>query len=853
METWGMGDGGKRGFQRSLIAVVSIVLSFGFSVSSARAQSWLSTPASGDWNTATNWDTSGVPNGSSAIATFGASSTTLVSNTGAGVTLDGIQFGAGASSYAIVNTGGFTFQGVGITDLSGKSQTVTNYGHLLFQSSSTAGDLTITGTGGITFTDSSTAGQAAIDSRGTIEFDTQATAENSSIDNQGQLFFLNNASAGQANLVNNGTVSFGDFATAGSATLTTSGVGVVFSGNSSAGNASITNTGGLLQFDTNATAGNAFILNQNSLAFLDAATAGSATLVNQSYTQFSIGTNAGTALITNEDHLLFNAGSSAATARITNDGTLVFYDQSTAADAAVTTGSGGHTIFLDSASGGAAQFITHAGGTFDASGVTTGMFTMDSYTQGPGGTLQLAVGSGAQDAVSVGGDAALGGSLSLVFKTFSLAEGDSVTLLTAADVTGLFEQWNNPLGARLFPFYQPTFVYLESVLPTFQVSGLTTNENAVAQGLDGDFEDTSRYNLMANLVHLPETALPAVFKEIDPSGLTSLYQMGFEMARFQGTLAAQRLEEETATPGGTPSEAQSEGGSRFAADMPAEEERALARKESASDTWKVFLNGYGGFGTLTGDGNGTGYKFSTGGLVAGMDQRLGPHWTGGLFLGYGQGSADIDGGGKVDSSGGQLGLYAGWHDQGFHMEAVAQAGLNSYKTQQAAYGGAAFGDTNGQQYSGKVGLGYGFRLEELKVESFASGQYTYLHIDGFRQSGSNAPLEFPGQGEGGLLGDLGLKVSQPWKWDDVTLGPTLTAAWEHVYQGNQEGLSADFGGAAGSFAVKGSGTGRDGLVLGINMDAALKGGWKIFAGYQGRIGMTNYAEQNWTGGIKTDF
>ncbi len=60
----------------------------------------MATPASGDWNTATNWTPATVPNGAADIATFASSSMTATSLS-AVTAVNGIIFNPGASAFTI--------------------------------------------------------------------------------------------------------------------------------------------------------------------------------------------------------------------------------------------------------------------------------------------------------------------------------------------------------------------------------------------------------------------------------------------------------------------------------------------------------------------------------------------------------------------------------------------------------------------------------------------------------------------------------------------------------------------------------------------------------------------------------
>jgi hypothetical protein len=91
----------------------------------AGSATWNLSPASGDWNTPGNWTPPTVPNGPSDIATFESSNVTSVSLSSS-VTLNGIVFEAGASTFTITSPSSFaTFliNGIGISNNSGLEQT----------------------------------------------------------------------------------------------------------------------------------------------------------------------------------------------------------------------------------------------------------------------------------------------------------------------------------------------------------------------------------------------------------------------------------------------------------------------------------------------------------------------------------------------------------------------------------------------------------------------------------------------------------------------------------------------------------------------------------------------------------
>src|SRR5438552_5783506 len=76
----------------------------------AGSATWATNPTSGDWNTAANWTPNTVPNGTTDIATFGASNLTSISSQSTDIDLDGLVFNSGAPPYPITrHSSGFFF------------------------------------------------------------------------------------------------------------------------------------------------------------------------------------------------------------------------------------------------------------------------------------------------------------------------------------------------------------------------------------------------------------------------------------------------------------------------------------------------------------------------------------------------------------------------------------------------------------------------------------------------------------------------------------------------------------------------------------------------------------------------
>ena len=303
------------------------LLLFSAQASRAGSATWNLNPGSNDWNTATNWTPSTVPNGPADTATFAVSNAIGVSLS-LFTEVNGIVFTSGASAFTITAspTLSLTISGPGLTNNSGKTQgflaSVTgsgNFGTIAFTNSATAGTLA-------TFT---TSGSLVANANG------------------GQVNFFNTSNSGSASFINNGAQVAGAF-----------GGYTQFFDTSSAGNASFTNNtgvatvlggGGGTNFHNSSTAASASFTNNGSdgpgnngsfTDFLDTASAGTATFIANGAT-FSGGGPGG--------FIEFLGNSTAANGTFISNG------------GAIEGANRGHTDFYESSTAGNGTFIANGG------------------------------------------------------------------------------------------------------------------------------------------------------------------------------------------------------------------------------------------------------------------------------------------------------------------------------------------------------------------------------------------------------------------------------------------------------------------------------------------------------------
>ena len=712
-------------------------------------------------------------------------------------------------------------------------------------------------TGGILGT-----GEVQVESGTYLDYINASNASNSyvTVASGGSVSFLNNASAGSATISNDSLLTFSGSSSAANALITTySGATIIFSGNSNGGAATIgvysgsaldisTHSGGLTIGSVDG-AGNIYLGSNNLNVGSNNNYAQVGTPISGVIQDGGIGGGIGGSLTKSGTGMMVMAGDNTYSGGTNiTDGWLV----------AVNT----HALGTGSVSltGGVLALGLVNGGT-----ILTGPTTLqisNNYFQGPNGTLQLGVGgAGAslQDYMNItGGNTSLNGTLDLISygPLSAMPIGNSVIILSSAStISGMFQQVNESYnGIRLLPIYLSNAVELESIIPSFQAIGTTSNQKAIGADLDTVALNPKMYNLMTSIGVLSNTDVQTAYGQMTPEDFTGLFQAGFEGALSRTALVDQRLSQlmdevdnTVWLPGFS-----STGTPWFAANLPAKKEAAMAPRQYSP--WGGFISGDGGFFDVSADSNAAGYKVTTFGLTgAGADYRLSREAMVGLMVGYGHTDVSMGTGGTLTADGGQVGLYGLFYSEGFYAGGLVEGGLNTYGTQRLGYGGIAKGTSQGTQYDGALELGYQFKQDQVKIGPMAQVQYSSVGMDAFTEQGSLAPLSVPAQTESSLLSCLGVRASSRWTMgSESALTPTLQLAWEHENNFQGGTFQAGFG-TGDSFTVAGPQIGQDGFMAGAGVGLSFGKSLTVSLNYQGEFGRTNLTSSQIGGGMKIGF
>ncbi len=387
---------------------------------------------------------------------------------------------------------------------------------------------------------------------------------------------------------------------------------------------------------------------------------------------------------------------------------------------------------------------------------------------------------------------------------------------------------------------------------------LTPNQTNVASALDQVLSDKRQLNVLAYLDSLDINGLPHLLDLIAPEELTSIFNLGFAQFNTEVFSVQQRLADIRATPASEEAPIPQHVGKDI---VPMDDGKSVVSMRNdtarsrmpARDRWGFFVTETGDFTSLGDTSNANGFDLKSYGTTVGVDRLLGEHFVLGLTLGYNHSDIDLSGGGRLNSDGAKVALYAMYHDGGFWTEGLIGGGVNSYDSRRTALNGTAYGSTNGTQLDAYYGLGYDVKLGGFTVTPMASLLFTSVGIDSFDERGSLQPLHIESQTENSLRSRVGVRVAYTAKVGAARVTPSISAQWQHEFLDNELSLDSRFANGAGdAFSVHGPKVGRDSALLTGAVNVAWSR-YSAYVAYQADLGRTNYESHTVLAGLRVSF
>jgi outer membrane autotransporter protein len=510
-----------------------------------------------------------------------------------------------------------------------------------------------------------------------------------------------------------------------------------------------------------------------------------------------------------------------------------------------------------------------------------------NYTQNAGGTLQLSIAGrtpGQFDVLNVAGTASLNGNLRLLNLGYQPVNGDKLKLVNAAGVvSGRFSALQNPFTlavgfdtiALVYARNSVTLEFLELHTPVPPVPpqppappiiisttdytsfALTFNQKAIGNALNA-VQLTERDPALVDFLAGEAFAnLPGDLDRLSPESLSAIDEISFSAANVQASNLEQRFADIRNGSNGFSSSLNLSNAPGTLVEGKDGKTIVESNKNilvpSPENKWGVWVSGNGDYINVSGDGNGHGYDFITGGVTFGLDYRLTPDLALGLAGSYAHTWTNLTGAGKIDANSGRAGLYATYFKGGFHLGSYIGGGYNSYSTRRAALGGIASGSSDSGEFDGYIGGGYEFHFGAFTFGPIASLQYTYVDVSGNDETGSLAPLRIQSKSQDSLRSNLGLSATYTTKIGKVMVSPSVRASWQHEYSYSALPVTAQFGGGVGEFTVYGPSEGQDSALVDAGVNIQWTPSIGTYFGYNGQLGRSNENSQGGTCSVHWDF
>lgn len=275
---------------------------------------------------------------------------------------------------------------------------------------------------------------------------------------------------------------------------------------------------------------------------------------------------------------------------------------------------------------------------------------------------------------------------------------------------------------------------------------------------------------------------------------------------------------------------------------PAEPFNRVVAEKPVPSRFGVWTAGQVDIGDTSGKSSGSARDFTTSGVSAGLDYRFNERLTAGVGLGYGRDRTDIGSNGtRSEGESWSIGTYASWRPiRNTYLEAVLGYGALSFDSKRylTEDGGFANGSRDGQQVFGSVKAGYEISRDALYFTPYVGMDASWTKLDAFneRDGGSNS-LRFGNQTVNSLVAVVGFETDYTYRFTGYTFTPNLKAEWRYD-MANASDIDLNYIDWSGGplFSLKGDGTVRNAVRLGLGFDVVLDQGLNLGLAYATTLG-----------------
>ena len=463
-----------------------------------------------------------------------------------------------------------------------------------------------------------------------------------------------------------------------------------------------------------------------------------------------------------------------------------------------------------------------AGGTL-APGNSVGSLTVTgNLAFAPGSTYEVEISAAGADRTNVGGAATLtGGTVTTTVAPGTQIQRQYVILNATGGLGGTrFASVGAPAGFGAELAYDANNVYLNLSLLLAGASGLTTNQQSVANAINSYFNTNG--------------TIPAGFAALSPTGLTSVTGEAATGSLSSGVQAADQFLGLISDPhlqGGAPAGA---GNTIAGYDEDATTTRgttdaayaALLGKAGAhgavdrvfATRWAIWGAAYGG--SERSGGNATigaqDYSGRSWGIASGAEHRLGDSRIGFAFGGGGSGFSLANGLGGGSSGSFGAGLYGSHNFGDAYLSGALAYGWHNSRTERSVGGDTLTGRFNAHSLSARAEAGYRIGVGATGFTPYGALQAISYRLPAYAESATGAgtfAIAYGRQSKTAARTELGLRLDHDLAMGDTVARLSGRAAWA-INAGSTRSVSGAFQALPGqAFTITGATPDRHAMLV----------------------------------------
>ncbi|MFC0242444.1 autotransporter outer membrane beta-barrel domain-containing protein [Rhodopseudomonas telluris] len=452
-----------------------------------------------------------------------------------------------------------------------------------------------------------------------------------------------------------------------------------------------------------------------------------------------------------------------------------------------------------------------------------------NYHQASGATYlaELVPGSTVSDKIAVTGTATIDNGAILNVTRYGagayLPDVRYTVLSATGGVSGSYTLTGDTYVSAFYALmatYDPTHVYVDAVqIRAFADAAATANQRAAANGLQSVPIGNGLRSAVSALTS--DSAARTAFDQVSGEAYASAKTALLDDSRFVREATTQQVQS--------------------------------ARRGPDTSVW---TRGYGSWATADGNGNATGVRRTTGGVLFGADGDVFDTLRLGLVGGYGYTSVNLDGGrGSVSGDTYSIGAYGGSDLNGITLSFGANHAWHTLTSSRnvvlSGFADRLVADYNARTTQVYGDVGYNIELGRAALQPFAGFAYVNLATSGFTEKGGAAALTSASDTIDAAFTTLGLRAKGGFDVGSTALTANGMVGWRHTLNHVIPTATNAFAGG-GAFTVWGVPLAQDVAVFEAGLGTALTPTAAISVNYSGQVG-TGVSDQGVRANLRVTF